>query len=116
MNKRVAGLSIGRYIYLPMPKSKRKPPSARPKTSRPARRPRSYTPLSDALSQPLTFADTELAEGLRRHSLAGLLGAAIGRKRRSDGEPLPNVLCALLVWPLMKVKSIHCFCAELCQI
>lgn len=99
-----------------MPKSKRKPPSARPKTSRPARRPRSYTPLSDALSQPLTFADTELAEGLRRHSLAGLLGAAIGRKRRSDGEPLPNVLCALLVWPLMKAKSIHCFCAELCQI
>jgi hypothetical protein len=26
------------------------------------------------------------------------------------------VLCALLVWPLLKVKSLHCFCAELCQI
>lgn len=82
----------------------------------PPRQPRSYTPLSDALSQPLTFADTELAEGLQRHSLAGLLRAAISRKRRSDGEPLPNVLCALLVWPLLKVKSLHCFCAELCQI
>ena len=79
-------------------------------------RPRSYTPLADALSQPLTFADTELSEGLQRHSLAALLSAAISRKRRSDGEPLPNVLCALLVWPLMKVKSIHCFCSELCQI
>jgi hypothetical protein len=85
-------------------------------TRKPPRQPRSYTPLSDALSQPLTFADTELAEGLQRHSLAGLLRAAISRKRRSDGEPLPNVLCALLVWPLLKVKSLHCFCAELCQI
>jgi hypothetical protein len=98
----------------------RKP--SRPKPSRPhantrkaPRRPRSYTPLSDALSQPLTFADTELSEGLQRHSLAGLLGAAISRPRRSDSEPLPNVLCALLVWPLLKAKSLHCFCAELCQ-
>ena len=84
-----------------------------PKHSRP---PRSYTPLSDALSQPLTFADTELAEGIQRHSLASLLRAALHRQRRSDGEPLPNVLCALLVWPLLKVKSLHCFCAELGQI
>jgi hypothetical protein len=88
----------------------------KPKTRRPGRRPRSYTPLTDALNQPLTFADTELSEGIQRHSLAALLGAAISRKRRADGEPLANVLCALLVWPLMKVKSIHCFCAELCQI
>ncbi|MGO9202070.1 MAG: transposase [Limisphaerales bacterium] len=101
----------------------RKPSRPRPKASRPRphirkspRHPRSYTPLSDALSQPLTFADTELAEGLQRHSLVGLLRAALGRKRRSDGEPLPNVLCALLVWPLLKAKSLHCFCAELCQI
>ena len=79
-------------------------------------RPRSYTPLSDALNQPFTFADTELSEGIQRHSLVGLLGAAISRKRRSDGEPLTNLLCALLVWPLMKVESLHCFCAELCQI
>jgi len=93
----------------------RKPGRPRPKASRTCR-PRSYTPLSDALSQPLTFTDTELAEGLQRHSLAGLLAAAIRRRRRSDGEPLPNVLCALLVWPLLKVKSLHCFCAELCQI
>jgi hypothetical protein len=89
-------------------------PSARPKTSRPPRRPRSYTPLSDALSQPRTFADTELAEGLQRHSRASLLRAAISRQRRSDGEPVPHVLCTLLVWPLLKVKSLHCFCAELC--
>jgi hypothetical protein len=101
----------------------RKPSRPRPKASRPGprtrkspRHPRSYTPLSDALSQPLTFTDTELAEGIQRHSLAGLLRAASHRQRRSDGEPLPNVLCALLVWPLLKLKSLHCFCAELCQI
>ena len=79
-------------------------------------RPRSYTPLSDALNQPFTFVDTELAEGIQRHSLIGLLAGAISRKRRSDGEPLNKVLCALLIWPLMKVPSIHCFCWELCQI
>jgi hypothetical protein len=94
---------------------------ARKKTSRTnlqraGRPPRSYTPLADALSQPLTFADTELAEGLQRHSLVGLLRSALGRQRRPEAEPLPNVLCALLVWPLLKAKSLHCFCAELCQI
>jgi hypothetical protein len=68
------------------------------------------------LSQPLVFADTELADGIQRHSLGGLLRAALSRKRRSDGEPLLNVLCALLAWPLLKAKSLHCFCAQLCQI
>ena len=105
-----------RYIYLPMPKANAPSAPARPPTPKPSRQPRSYTPLSDALNQPLTFADTELAEGIQRHSLAGSLSAAISRKRRADGEPLPKVLCALLVWPLMNVKSIHCFCSELCQI
>ena len=99
-----------------MPKANLKSSPSRPQTPKPSRHSRSYTPLSDALSQPLTFADTELSEGIQRHSLAGLLGAAISRKRRSDGEPLPNVLCARLVWPLMKVKSLHCFCSEWCQI
>jgi len=90
-----------------------RPHSATPK---PRRSPRSYTPLSDALAQPLVFADTELSEGIQRHSLVGLLRAALSRKRRADGEPLPNVLCALLVWPLLQVRSLHCFCAERCQI
>jgi hypothetical protein len=72
--------------------------------------------VSDALNQPFTFADTEISEGIQRHSLVGLLTAAMSRKRRCDGEPLRNLLCALLVWPLLKVQSLHCFCAELCQI
>jgi|SRR5579859_170023 len=100
----------------PLKKPKLKKTTPRPHSPKPTRPPRSYTPLAQALSQPLTFADTELAEGIQRHSLVALLGAAIRRKRRSDSEPLAHVLCALLVWPLMKVKSIHCFCSELCQI
>jgi len=92
---------------------RRRRPSARPQSPR---SPRSYTPLSDALRQPLTFADTELAQGLRRHRLPGLLAGALGRARRSGAEPLANLLCALLVWPLLQAKSIHCFCAQLCQI
>lgn len=95
-------------------KSKVSSSKAQTKNGRP--RPRSYTPVSDALNQPFTFVDTELSEGIQRHSLVGLLAAAMSRKRRSDGEPLTNLLCALLVWPLLKVKSLHCFCAELCQI
>jgi hypothetical protein len=104
-------------MHKPTKKSKRshRKPS-RSHTQKAPRPPRSYTPVSDALSQPLTFADTELAEGIQRHALAGLLSAAMSRPRRAGAEPLLNVLCALLVWPLLKVKSLHCFCAELCQI
>ena len=78
--------------------------------------PRSYTPISDALSKPFTFADTDLAEGIQRYCLGGLLAAAIHSKRRADAEPLHQVLCALLIWPLLKIDSIHCFCTELCQV
>jgi hypothetical protein len=99
-----------------MPRSKTKSPSGPQAKTRGRRSPRSYTPLSDALNQPFTFVDTELSEGIQRHSLVGLLRAAINRQRRSDGEPLTNLLCALLVWPLLKINSLHCFCAELCQI
>ena len=44
-----------------MPMSKQKTAAAKPKNQR-SRHPRSYTPLSDALNQPFTFADTELAK------------------------------------------------------
>jgi hypothetical protein len=96
--------------------SKSKASSSQARTKKGGRRPRSYTPVSDALNQPFTFVDTELSEGIQPHSLVGLLAAAMSRQRRSDGEPLTHLLCALLVWPLLKVKSLHCFCAELCQI
>jgi hypothetical protein len=98
----------------PNPKTKPQSRKAKPKAKAP-RSPSSYTPVSDALKKPFTFTDTEISEGIQRHSLVASLIAAISRQRRSDGEPLANVLCALLIWPLLKVHSLHCFCAELCQ-
>lgn len=44
----------------------KRPRSSAP-TPKPRRAPRSYTPLADALAQPLVFADTELSEGIQRH-------------------------------------------------
>ena len=64
-----------------MSHSRTKTSPAKPKTQRASRRPRSYTLLSDALNQPFTFADTELAEGIQQHSLVGLLAGAISRRR-----------------------------------
>ncbi len=92
---------------------RKKGPSPKARAPRAAR---SYTPMADALKKPFCFADTEIAHAMSRHGLVGLLIQAIGRKRRRDGEPLANVLCALLVWPLLTLKSIHCFCQELAQI
>ena len=60
-----------------MPKRHPKTARSRTQNQKSSRHPRSYTPLSDALSHPLTFADTELSEGIQRHSLAALLSAAI---------------------------------------
>lgn len=76
---------------------------------------RSYTPISDALAQPQVFADTELADGINKHGLVNLFARCFRKQRRSDAEPIAGILCALIVWPLLKVSSIHCFCAELCQ-
>ena len=64
------------------------------------------------LRNPQFFADTELSDGIKRHGMVSILKAAISRKRRNDGEPLGNILAALLVWPLLKVSSIHCFCSD----
>jgi hypothetical protein len=76
---------------------------------------RTYTPISDALSQPNTLADNEFSDGLVRFGLAVTLARFMGRGRRSDGVPLAQILMTLLVWPVLKLSSVHCFCRELCQ-
>ena len=75
---------------------------------------RSFTPISDALLDTNTFADTELADGIKRHSMVNLFLKCFGKDRRTDATPISAILCALLCWPFLK-NSIHCFCAELCQ-
>lgn len=37
------------------------------------------------------------------------------KERRSDGVELVQILMTLLVWPVQKSPSIHCYCSELCQ-
>jgi len=39
----------------------------------------------------------------------------MGRRRRADAVPLTQILMTLLVWPALKVSSVHCFCSELCH-
>jgi len=50
-----------------------------------------------------------------RFNLLGTLCSAMKRQRREDGVALMQILMALLVWPVLKLPSIHCFCCELCQ-
>src|SRR5256885_13842377 len=73
-------------IILLMPRSTKKTRSRH--STRPKRRPRprSYTPVADALQQPLAFADTELAQGIRRHGLVGLLAGGLGPQTRPRGR------------------------------
>ena len=75
---------------------------------------RSYTPISDALQDTKMFADSELADGIKRHSMVNIFSQCFGKDRRLDATPIGAILCALLCWPFLK-GSIHCFCAELCQ-
>jgi hypothetical protein len=49
---------------------------------------RTYTPISDALSQPNTLADNEFCAGLVRFNLLGLLARCMNRGRRADGVEL----------------------------
>jgi hypothetical protein len=74
-----------------------------------------YTPISDALSQPNTLADNEFAEGVKRFDLVGNLGKNMKRERRNGSVELASIVMTLLVWPVLKASSIHCFCSELCQ-
>ncbi len=47
---------------------------------------RSYQPISQALSDPRVFADTELGNGIRAHGMVNLFRAVFGEARRIDGE------------------------------
>lgn len=75
----------------------------------------SYTPISDALCQQNTLVDNEFHDGLKRFNLGTLLLQCLSKDRRSDAVELSQILITLLVWPVLKSPSIHCFCSELCQ-
>jgi len=76
---------------------------------------RNYTPISDALSQPNILADNEFSEALLRYNLPAILASCMNKERRSDAVGLPQIIMSLLIWPLLKLESVHCFCSELCH-
>jgi len=76
---------------------------------------RSYTPISDALSQPNILADNEFSENFKRFNIALMLKQSLSKDRRSDAVKLSQIAISLLVWPMLKLQSVHCFCSELCQ-
>ena len=78
---------------------------------------RSYQPITQALSDPKVFADTELGNGIRAHGMVNLFRAVFGKARRIDGECPAAILSTLTVWLILKLKnsSIHAFCSELGQ-
>ena len=76
---------------------------------------RSYTPISDALSQPNILADNEFNDAFKRFGLAQLLKQCLNKDRRGDAVDLSQIAMSLMVWPILKLESVHCFCSELCQ-
>ena len=76
---------------------------------------RSYTPISDALSQPNFLVDNEFSEAFKRFNLTSLLASCLNKERRCDAVLLSQIAMSLLVWPILKLQSVHCFCSELCH-
>ena len=76
---------------------------------------RSYTPISDALKQPNTLVDNEFADALKKYNLTSILASCMGKQRRCDAVGLPQIIMSLLIWPILKLESVHCFCSELCH-
>jgi len=65
------------------------------------------TPISDSLSGPSTFVDNELVDALEKISIVSKLGLS-----KRSGCALPQIVFALLIWPLLRTKSLACFCGR----
>lgn len=76
---------------------------------------RSYTPISDALEQPNVLVDNEFSESFALFKVASTLKQCLHKDRRADGVGLSQIAMSLMIWPVLKLASVHCFCAELCQ-
>ncbi len=70
----------------------------------------SFTPVADALSEQHVYVDNEMQDAVRA---AGFL-RAVSRQglRKRSGDPVAPILFAILLWPLLSVKSIRSFCGR----
>jgi hypothetical protein len=69
-----------------------------------------FTPVTDALSQEYVYVDNEMQDAVRQAGLFRHL-ARQGLNKRS-GDPIPQIVFAVLLWPFLPVKSIASFCGK----
>lgn len=69
----------------------------------------SYTPTSYALSQPNILVDNDFSDAFKRFNLISVLTSCLSKKRRSDAVQLSQITMSLLIWPIKKLQSDHCF-------
>lgn len=68
------------------------------------------TPITDALAEEYVFVDNEMQAAITRVRFFSILSKCGVRKR--SGEPLKQVMFAILVWSFLPVKSIGAFCGK----
>ena len=68
------------------------------------------TPISDALSKDYMYVDNELQDAIKQVKLFSIF-SRVGISKRS-GDSIPQIIFAVLVWPLLPVKSIAAFCGK----
>jgi|APSaa5957512622_1039677.scaffolds.fasta_scaffold36654_2 hypothetical protein len=68
------------------------------------------TPITNSLCQPETYVDNELDNVFKLLSFKTLLKKAGFKKVK--GDPISQVMFALIIWPLFDVKSIASFCGK----
>ncbi len=67
-------------------------------------------PVIHYLSDPNLFTDNKLEEAMQHIGFKSLLSRADFRKQK--GDPLLQVMFALLIWPLLEVRSLSTFCGK----
>ncbi len=93
------GIPARTSIYTPTPRTKMK-------TNR-----TNCTPLTSALSETGNLTDNLLAEATLELSLFRFIGIT-----KRSGDPAKNVVFSILLWPLLSVDSINCFCGKFIKV
>ncbi len=67
-------------------------------------------PVIRYLSDPGIFTDNKLDQAMEQLGFNRLLNRAGFRKQK--GDPLVQVMFALMIWPLLEVRSLSSFCGK----
>lgn len=72
--------------------------------------PTNFTPITDALSEQHVYVDNEMQDALQRAGFFRALSRHGLRKR--SGDPIVQIVFAVLIWPFLPVRSISSFCGK----